>query len=109
MQESTSSTTSPATRPGSEPGARELSIDEAVAVAIALQQGDELDAAHEVDAAFDEHPPGVRVLALVEQLDPRLDRDPGPPVDQLRELLVGQPVEQREVTHVDQVHHVVAR
>jgi predicted TPR repeat methyltransferase len=48
MPESTSSTTSPATRPGSEPGARELSIDEAVAVAIALQQGDELDAAHEV-------------------------------------------------------------
>ena len=49
MPESTSSTTSPATRSGSEPDeSRELSIDEAVALAIALQQGDELDAAHEV-------------------------------------------------------------
>ena len=49
MPESTSSTTSPATRSGSEPDEpRELSIDEAVALAIALQQGDELDAAHEV-------------------------------------------------------------
>ncbi|HKV99320.1 MAG TPA: tetratricopeptide repeat protein [Vicinamibacterales bacterium] len=49
MPESTSSTTSSATRSGSEPDEpRELTIDEAVAVAIALQQNGELDAAHEV-------------------------------------------------------------
>jgi predicted TPR repeat methyltransferase len=49
MPESTSSTTSPAARSDREPEeSRELTIDEAVGLAIALQKGDELDAAHEV-------------------------------------------------------------
>ena len=35
------------------------------------------DVAHQVDRAVDEHPPEVRVLTLVEQLDTRLDADLG--------------------------------
>jgi predicted TPR repeat methyltransferase len=59
MPESTSSTTSPATRSGSEADEpRELSIDEAVAVAIALQKEGELDAAHEVYRRVLEAAPG---------------------------------------------------
>jgi len=37
------------------------------------------DVAHEVDGAVDEHPPVIRVLALVEQLHTRVDTDLGAP------------------------------
>ena len=47
-------------------------------------------------APSDEHPPEVRVLALAEQLDAGLDADLGAALDQLRELVVGQAVEEAE-------------
>ena len=65
--------------------------------------------ADEVDRPVDEHPPEVGVLALVEQLDPGLDRDLGAALDQLGELVVGEAVEEAERAELVDAHQIVAR
>jgi hypothetical protein len=67
------------------------------------------DVTPELDGPVHEHPPVVRVLALMEQVDPGLDTHLGAGFDQLRKLLVGQTVEEAERSEVVDVHQVVAR
>jgi hypothetical protein len=64
---------------------------------------------HQLDDAVHQHPPEVGVLALLPQLDARLDRDLLAVVDQLGELPVGQPVEERDRAQVADPDHVMAR
>ena len=67
------------------------------------------DVAHQVDGTANEHPPEVRVLALAEQLDARLDANLGAAPDQLPELVVGQAVEEAERAKLVGAHQIVAR
>ena len=52
--------------------------------------------AQQIDGTVNEHPPEVRVLALKEQVDTRLDANLGTAVGQFRELIVGQAVEEAD-------------
>ena len=65
--------------------------------------------ADEVDRTVHEHPPVVRVIARVEQLDTRLDAYLGPGLGQLCELFVGEALEQADRAQVVDVHQIVAR
>ena len=61
--------------------------------------------AHEVNGPVDQHPPGVRGLTLAEQIGTRLDPDLGATRGQLRELAVGQAVEQADSAEIVGAHH----
>ena len=52
--------------------------------------------AQQIDGTVNEHPPEVRVLALKEQVDTRLNANLGTAVGQFRELIVGQAVEEAD-------------
>jgi hypothetical protein len=65
--------------------------------------------ADQVNGTLDEHPPEVRVLTLAEQIDPGLDTNLGTALDQLRELLVGQAVEDGQRAELVDTHQIVAR
>jgi hypothetical protein len=67
------------------------------------------DMADEVDGAVDEQPPEVGVLALAEQVDPGLDLDLGPALDQLAELVVAEAVKEAELAELVDAHQIVAR
>ena len=67
------------------------------------------DAAHQVDDTVDEHPPEVSVLTLAEQFQSGLNADLGAALNQLRELLVGQAVEQVKRAQFFDVHQIVPR
>ena len=67
------------------------------------------EVAYELDGSVDEHEPEVRVLALVEQGDAGLDPQLGAGLDQLGQLVVGQPVEEVERAEVVDAHQIVAR
>ena len=65
--------------------------------------------AHQVDRPIDEHPPKVSVLTLPEQVDTGLDAHLGAGLDQLRELIVGETVEDAERAEIVDPHQIVAR
>ena len=65
--------------------------------------------ADEVDGAVDEQPPEVGALSLAEQVDPGLDRDLGPALDQLAELVVAEAVKEAERAELVDAHQIVAR
>jgi hypothetical protein len=62
--------------------------------------------AHQVDGAVNEYPPVIRVLALAEQLDAGLDANLGTALHQLRQLVVGQAVEDAERTKLLGAHQM---
>ena len=63
----------------------------------------------QIDGTVNEHPPEVRVLTLKEQVDARLDANLGTAVGQLRELIVGQAVEEADSAKLARAHQTVAR
>ena len=65
--------------------------------------------AGELDGAVDQHPPGRREVALVEQLLAGDDRHLVAALQQRPDLRVGQSPEQGEVADVLEPDHVVAR
>ena len=67
------------------------------------------DVADEVDGPVDQQPPVVGVLALMEQLDPGLDGELGPALDQLGQLVVAEAVEDAERAELLGPHQIVAR
>src|SRR5437016_3355112 len=67
------------------------------------------DPAYQVDGTLDEHPPEVRVLALVEEIDPGLDGYLRTTLDQLRELVVRHAFEDAERAQLVDAHQIVAR
>jgi len=67
------------------------------------------DVVHQVHGTVNEHPPIVRALALVKQLDAGLDTNLGTAPGQFRQLVVGQPVEQAERAKLVGAHQIVAR
>jgi hypothetical protein len=62
----------------------------------------------EVDGTIDEHPPEVCRFTLEEEIGAGLDENLGTPRGQLRELAVGQPVEEADRAKLVGVRHVVA-
>ena len=67
------------------------------------------DGPDQVQGAVDEHPPAVGVLALVEEVGARHDRHLLAVGHELADLVVVQPVEQRQRPQVLDAHHTVAR
>jgi len=67
------------------------------------------DVADQVDGTLDQHPPEVRMLALVEQVEAGLDVHLAPALDELSELVVSEPVEEVERAQVVDAHQIVAR
>jgi len=67
------------------------------------------DVPHEIDGTVEQHPPEVRVLALAEQVDARLDTDLRSGLGQLRELLVGQTRKEAQRAELIDSHQTVAR
>ena len=67
------------------------------------------DVAHKVDGTVHQHPPEVRVFTLVEQVDAGLDAHLGASLDQFRQLLVTQTIEDAERAEVGDAHQIVAR
>ena len=65
--------------------------------------------AHQIDPAVDQHPPELGRCALVEQLLPFVEADLLAGREQRAQLVVGQPLEQEQVSEVVDVHQVVAR
>ena len=65
--------------------------------------------AEEVDGTVDEHPPEVRALTLNEQVGAGLDTDLGTALHQLRELIVGQAVQEADRAKLAGAHQAVAR
>jgi hypothetical protein len=64
--------------------------------------------APQIDGTVDEHPPEVRLLTLMEQLDAGLDANLGTALGQFRELIVGQAAEQADRAQVLAAHHIIA-
>ena len=65
--------------------------------------------ADEIDSAVDEHPPEVRMLALMEQIDARLDPNFSTVLDQIGELIICQAVEDAQRAKIIDTHQIVAR
>jgi hypothetical protein len=65
--------------------------------------------AQEFDRTFDEHPPEVCVLTLMEQLSPGLEQDLGAALDEGSQLLVAQAIEQAQGTELIGMHQIVAK
>ena len=59
--------------------------------------------------AVDQHPPEVRMLALMEQLNTRLNANIDAVLDQIRELIICQAVEDAQRAKIINAHQIVAR
>jgi hypothetical protein len=67
------------------------------------------DPPHEVDPAVEQHPPVVGRPSLVEEVFTRLEEHLLPRSGEVGDLLVGEPVEEREGPEVVVQHQMVAR
>ena len=65
--------------------------------------------ADEINSAVDEHPPEIRRLTLVEQVDAGLDLDLSTVGDQVGKLIIGQAVEDAQRAKIIDMHQIVAR
>jgi hypothetical protein len=65
--------------------------------------------ANEVNGAVDQHPPEVGMLALMEQVDARLDADLSAVLDQLSKLIICQALEDAQGAKIIDSHQIVAR
>lgn len=65
--------------------------------------------ADEINSAVDEHPPEVRMLALVEQVDAGLDPNFSTILDQIGKLIICQAVEDAQRAKIIDKHQIVTR